>query len=96
MSTNNTKAKLINLIRKMQEKGLWLTYKRLEKGPRSSILSPPKNITRVTSINMVRNLKTSPSLDQIRYNSSKPLFFKSSNLLATKNSVIDTETRANL
>jgi len=31
MSTNNTKAKLVSLIKKMQEKGLWLTYKRLEK-----------------------------------------------------------------
>lgn len=33
MSRNNTVSKLINLIYKMSDKGLWLTYKQLEAKP---------------------------------------------------------------
>jgi hypothetical protein len=34
MSRNNTVSKMVALIDKMQSKGLWLTYKRLESKPK--------------------------------------------------------------
>lgn len=46
MSKYNTKLKLGNLIRKMQEKGLWLTYSKLEDINRpSTTKKPPAKIT---------------------------------------------------
>ena len=41
MSRNNTVAKLINLISKMSEKGLWLTYKQVAR-PQSCLKKASK------------------------------------------------------